>query len=209
MAPDVPPLRLAGLVLAGGRSKRFGSEKAVALFRGRPMLDWSLDALATVCGAVAVSARAESAAADLARGRGLPVLADDPDIPEGPLAGIAAGIAWARNSGFTHLATLPCDAPLVGAEQLRRLIAEAAATGAFAVTPDGPQPLIAIWPVAAFQRPRGEHPPTRSLLLTLDALPVFYESAAPFTNLNQPAGMDQDRANRPETVSADADAMLI
>jgi molybdopterin-guanine dinucleotide biosynthesis protein A len=34
-----------GLVLAGGRSSRFGREKAAALVAGRPMIAWVLDVL--------------------------------------------------------------------------------------------------------------------------------------------------------------------
>ncbi|HWA62876.1 MAG TPA: NTP transferase domain-containing protein, partial [Caulobacteraceae bacterium] len=54
---------LAGLVIAGGRSNRFGAEKAVQLLKGRSLLEWAASALAEVCADVAVSARADSGAA--------------------------------------------------------------------------------------------------------------------------------------------------
>lgn len=189
-------LRLAGLVLAGGRSRRFGSEKAVALFRGRPMMDWPLAALAAVCEAVAVSARGESGAAAVARERGLAVLADGPAVPEGPLAGITAGVAWAREGGFSHLATLPCDTPGIGETVLRRLIAEAGRGGAFAVTPGGAEPLVAVWPVIRFPRPDGAHPPIQSLLHDLGALPVRFQSAALFANVNRAAASNNERCDQ-------------
>lgn len=187
MAPDPPPSRIAGLVLAGGRSTRFGSEKAVALFRGRPMMAWPLAALAEVCEAVAVSARAGGGAAALARENDFEVLTDDPSAPEGPLAGVAAGMAWARDHGCAKLLTLPCDAPLVGPAELRRLIAKAGARGAMAVTAQGPEPLVALWPTSELPENLSGHPPLHAVLRQLGAVEVRFEDAAPFANMNYPS----------------------
>ena len=38
-----------GLILAGGKSSRFGSDKASARLRGRPLLQWVLSAIEPVC----------------------------------------------------------------------------------------------------------------------------------------------------------------
>ncbi|HXU23683.1 MAG TPA: NTP transferase domain-containing protein, partial [Tepidiformaceae bacterium] len=40
---------ITGVILAGGKSTRFGSDKAAALLLGRPMLQWSVSALGAVC----------------------------------------------------------------------------------------------------------------------------------------------------------------
>ena len=48
---------VVGLVLAGGRSVRFGGEKAVALLDGRPLLVWAAERLRTVCANVAINVR--------------------------------------------------------------------------------------------------------------------------------------------------------
>ena len=63
--PTINPM-LAGLVIAGGRSRRFGRDKALALVGGRPLLAWSLAALREACAEVAINAEADSAAANLA-----------------------------------------------------------------------------------------------------------------------------------------------
>ena len=44
-----------GLVLAGGRSVRFGGEKAVALLDGRPLVQWAAERLRSVCARVAIA----------------------------------------------------------------------------------------------------------------------------------------------------------
>ena len=44
-------------MLAGGRSVRFGGEKAVALLEGRPLLAWAEQRLRTACANVAINVR--------------------------------------------------------------------------------------------------------------------------------------------------------
>lgn len=184
--------RIAGLLLAGGRSSRFGSEKAVAQFAGRPLLSWSAEALAEVCETVAVSAIAVSEAAILAKSMDLDVVVDDLRHARGPLAGLAAGLAWAHALGFDRLVTLPCDTPLVSGRELSRLLADlGAGPGAYAVTEDGPQPLCAVWRVdllgmLGVRLAMGRHPAVRAFLDDIEATPVSFADAAPFRNANTP-----------------------
>src|SRR5665213_575112 len=103
---------LFGLVLAGGRSRRFGSEKAVATLGGRSLLDLAVARLARDCAEVAVNAPAGSAAAAQARALGRRLISDAAGDPDGPLSGIKAGLGWAAGQGVGHLAVIPCDAPL-------------------------------------------------------------------------------------------------
>jgi molybdopterin-guanine dinucleotide biosynthesis protein A len=190
MATAAPPPRLAGLALAGGRSSRFGSEKAVALFRGRPLLAWSLEALEAVCGVVAAAAAATSGAAALARAKGLTVLADDPRHPAGPLSGIAAGLAWAAGEDYPLLAVLPCDCPCAGAEEIGALLAALGdAEAAFAATADGPQALVSVWRTTladalAGELADGRHPPVRAALANFGARQVDFPDPARFWNVN-------------------------
>src|SRR5258706_10081664 len=102
--------RLAGLVLAGGRSSRFGAEKAVQVVAGVTLLERALGVLDAVCMVVAVSAAPGLAQASATR-LGRTVLADDPGHVSGPLAGVSAGPTWALAQGYSPLVTPPCDTP--------------------------------------------------------------------------------------------------
>ena len=180
--------KVGGLVLAGGRSSRFGAEKAVQTLGGITLLERSLAALNGVAEAVAVSARPGSGAAELARSRGLPLVADDPDHPSGPLAGIAAGLAWARAEGFDLLAALACDVPGVDAAILRRLVLPG---GGYALADGRIQSLCAVWPVTALDALTealngGDHPAVHEMLRRSGAAAVAFEDPAPFANINSP-----------------------
>jgi molybdopterin-guanine dinucleotide biosynthesis protein A len=181
--------RVAGVVLAGGRSVRFGGEKAVALLDGRSLLAWAFERLRSICAEVAINARPGTEAEAVAQSLGLPVLHDAAGDALGPLAGVKAGLIWAEQRGATMLAVSPCDAPLLPDDLYVRLLASAAGGAAMATTTDGRQPLCALWPVAALPAVRvaladGAHPPTWRLLEQLGARNVRFERADEFANVN-------------------------
>ena len=188
---------ICGLILAGGRSTRFGAEKAVAPFLGRPLIAHAHGALAS-CTAVAVSAREDSGAAAWAALQGLEVLPDPPGAPDGPLSGLREGLRWARHQGAPLLATVPCDMPRLTDDIVPGL--EAALRGhpgggAAAESEGGLQPLVALWRVvpalAALERmlQDGAHPPVRDLLSAVDGLRVRFDPAFLFANVNAPGDM--------------------
>lgn len=107
-----PAKRIAGVVLAGGRSSRFGSDKAEALYKGRPLIDWSIAALAPHCEAIFVSGRDHPS---------LPRTTDRPAPGMGPLGGLAGAMQAVSAAGFTHLLSLPCDTPQLPAGILEHL----------------------------------------------------------------------------------------
>jgi molybdenum cofactor guanylyltransferase len=194
MSASQPSLLVAGVVLAGGRSVRFGGEKAAALLAGRPLLMWAAQRLKGSCTAVAINARPATEAQALAQAAGLPVLHDAAGDAAGPLAGVKAGLVWAQGLGARALAVSPCDAPLLPGDLFVRLIAAAGAGAAMAETSDGRQPLCALWPVSALSAlsqalAGGAHPPTWRVLESIGAQRVHFEYAAAFANLNTRADL--------------------
>lgn len=181
--------RTAGLVLAGGRSSRFGSDKALARFRGELLLDRALRPL-QILPAIAISAKASSAIGTLARERGVTVLTDDPNHPAGPLTGILAGMDWANEHGFQFLATVPCDMPLLPLGFVPTLLSSIGSSAtAYARTADGDHPLCAVWDTDLRIPLRstlaaGSHPPVRAFLTETGAKPVWFESVDAFVNAN-------------------------
>lgn len=104
--------RLLGAVLAGGQSRRFGSDKALVLVDGKPLLRHALDALSRACSAVVVVGRDWP---------GLVRVEDHPGPGLGPLAGLCGALLWAGRHGFAELLCAPCDMPGLPADLAERL----------------------------------------------------------------------------------------
>ncbi len=185
----IPTGAIGGLLIAGGRSTRFGAEKAVALFDGAPMIDRIARLFAHLPG-FAISARPGSGAEARGREIGIEVVFDDPALPSGPLAGVLRGLAWARRRGFAFLASAPCDAPCLPANLVARLAQSiGSARAAFAVTEAGHHPLCALWSVCVYDAlharlHEGRHPSVRAFLAEIGAVPVQFEEAHAFANAN-------------------------
>jgi molybdopterin-guanine dinucleotide biosynthesis protein A len=86
--------RVTGVVLAGGRSSRFGRDKLAERIDGRTLLDSAIDGVTPASIEILVVA-APDAAPDLPAGVRL---VHDPVAFDGPLAGVAAGLRAAHDS---------------------------------------------------------------------------------------------------------------
>ena len=183
--------RVFGLVLAGGRSSRFGSDKAAAVLAGRTLLTHALERLRASCETAAVSAGSGSPADAIAQALGAPVLHDPSGFPAGPLSGVCAGLAWAEAGGATLLATTPCDLPLAPDDLVARLRAAMGPDDAAAVarSPDGLQPLCMVIRTAlhaelARRLEAGEHPAVQAWLREAGVREVAFGDADGFLNIN-------------------------
>lgn len=181
----------AGLIIAGGASSRFGGQKALARLGGASLLERAAITLRNSCKIVAASVR-PGPVSEAAVALGLPPLPDPPGLPEGPLAGLLAGLRWAETAGCSVLITLPCDTPLAPADVGGRLI-DALGDGLCAAvrTPDGVEALCAAWRTTIADQLEaelraGRHPAVKALLGRLAYRPVDYADTAAFLNVNTP-----------------------
>ena len=104
--------KILGAILAGGRSSRFGSDKAVALFERRSLLDHAVDALSDQVDTVVVCGRS------LAKRLCLP---DWPHPDLGPLGGLAAALRYALDHGYETVVSAGCDTPMLPVDLVLRL----------------------------------------------------------------------------------------
>jgi molybdopterin-guanine dinucleotide biosynthesis protein A len=142
---------LCGAVVCGGASRRFGSDKALALVDGTTLLERTLGVLEQRCAHVFAATGVAPRYTGLLAGRAQIVLDRAPDI--GPLAGLEAALtAAARVPGATHLVAVACDLPNLDAATLDRLVAGARSSGAHAVLwrdAGGEHPLLACYRIDA------------------------------------------------------------
>jgi molybdopterin-guanine dinucleotide biosynthesis protein A len=143
---------LKGLVLAGGNSRRMGSDKAALELEGITLLDRAVGLLRSQLDDVWVSVRADQKQLPV---RSVYPLLEDRLENSGPAAGILAAHAHAPQAAWLVVA---CDLPLLDAATLRFLIdgrdSSLDATALVASAAADPEPLCAIYePVtlAAFQ----------------------------------------------------------
>lgn len=124
-----------------------GTDKAMAAFRGRPLISHAVGLLGPQVAHLGLSVHTcdvRLPALDL------PLIPDAPSTErQGPMAGIAAALAWASGlAGVAWCVTVPVDSPLLPndlAARLRDAALSSAARSAHLRTPSGDEPLIAIW----------------------------------------------------------------
>jgi len=144
-----PPV--AGVVLAGGLGRRMGGgDKPLRAIGGRTMLARAIERLAPQVSALAVNANGDPAR--LAEFR-LPVIADPVPGFAGPLAGILAGMRWARDAipDAAHLVSAAADTPFFPGDLVSRLVAGCRGNPgciALAASDAGAHPVFGLWPIA-------------------------------------------------------------
>jgi len=124
---------ITGLVLAGGLGRRMGGEdKGLVELAGRPMAWHALEALRPQVGPLWINANRNL---DRYSAFGQEVVADTLQGYMGPLAGIHSAL---QRLTTEFLVTVPCDAPLIAPDLVRRLHAACMAGAAdLAVAADG------------------------------------------------------------------------
>jgi len=178
-----------GLVLAGGKSRRFGSDKAAIDVGGEPLLIKTFHLLDSLCARAFVSVRADQTA-DALRAS-LPLIVDDA-TGLGPAGGL---LAAHRCDAAAAWLVVACDMPHLDEATLRNLLQSRRKTAeatAYSSPHDGdPEPLCAIYEPATLARfarraAEGHSLSPRELLKNSDVEIVVLDHEAALTNVNAP-----------------------
>ena len=177
-----------GIVLAGGASSRFGSDKLAALLDGRPLLEHAVERVASVTGEVVVVLAPAASEPWLGRSESRVRFAHDASAHQGPLAGLVAGLeavdGEAEGDGGDGIALVTAgDMPRIESRVLALLAATLAddpGASVVVLEADPPAPLpMALRTVPALAAARSLLArDRRSLRALLDVLPVGMLSAA-------------------------------
>lgn len=169
-------MRVLGALIAGGRASRFGSDKALAVLAGRPLIAWAADLVAPLVAETVVCGRSWG---------GLTRVADVPEPDLGPLGGLAGALGHAEARGFDAVLTIGCDMPWLPDGLAAALVARAPAWCADA-------PVLGCWPssLAGALRAHLEAGGDRSVRRWGAGVGgVAVASPAPLPNLNTPGDL--------------------
>jgi molybdopterin-guanine dinucleotide biosynthesis protein A len=151
-------VKIVGLVLAGGQSRRMGGgDKALRLLGGVSLLERVVARLRPQVEALVLNANGDPSRF---AGFGLPVAADSVADFAGPLAGVLAGLDWAaaHHPDCDFVASVATDAPFFPPDlvaRLRQELDEAGADLACAASGGRAHPVFGLWPVRLREELRG------------------------------------------------------
>jgi molybdopterin-guanine dinucleotide biosynthesis protein A len=109
--------KITGVILAGGLARRMNhQDKGLVCYRGRPLVSYAIAALAPLVHETIINANRHH---EQYQAFGLPVVADQTDSFDGPLAGILTAMI---HTDAEVLLIVPCDAPLITTQHLQKLL---------------------------------------------------------------------------------------
>ena len=144
------PHRIPGLVLAGGLSRRMGTNKAMVMLGDAPLLSHVVRRISPQVSDVTINAATHDKGG-WAGTFGLPLLPDTLNGHAGPLAGVLAGMRHFRNreAAGSHFLTTPADSPFFPDDLVARLCEHVSDNTIIIAASSGQlHPVFALWPVA-------------------------------------------------------------
>ncbi len=153
-------IRASGVILAGGESKRLGGlYKPLLEVGGRPMIQYSLEALRPVSDEILIVVRGRERAEKVAElaGPHVRIVEEPRSAPRAPLIGLIEG---ARSAKTPVIMAAPADTPFISPRVYEVLSKELAGECADAAVPAWPngyiEPLIAVYRGEEFLRAASE-----------------------------------------------------
>ena len=143
-------MKIVGLLLAGGQSRRMGGgDKSLRVIGGVSLLERVIERMRPQVATLVLNANGDP-------GRfasfGLPVVSDSVPDYAGPLAGVLAGLDWTaeHRPDCAYVVSVATDAPFLPGDLVSRLVRGMEKSGAdlaCAASDGQPHPVIGLWPV--------------------------------------------------------------
>lgn len=181
---------ISAFILAGGQSRRFGENKALVSYHGRPLILHVWENMVECFGPVSIIAKPGSPY----RAMDYPTV-DDAFPGQSPLIGVYTGLL---NSETDWNFFTACDMPFLTCRDIEQLtdgLDEDSDTAEIIVpvSPNGMEPLAALYHRSLKETLREQITTTalRSFIRSRKYKTVFFESTKPFTNVNTKEQFDR------------------
>ena len=97
---------ILGVILAGGKSKRFGEDKSKVMLNGKTLLEHTLDKIKSKFNLILIVSNKKTFKDHI-------TINDCVDGQLGPLVGVLSAMKWIKKNNYNYkwIATFPCDTP--------------------------------------------------------------------------------------------------
>jgi len=108
---------ILGVVLAGGKSKRFGEDKSKVKLNGKTLLDHTLDKIKSKFNTILIVSNNKII-------KDYITIKDCIEGQLGPLAGVLSAMKWVKKNNYSHkwIITFPCDTPFFSTSIIDKFI---------------------------------------------------------------------------------------
>lgn len=175
--------KITGIILAGGKSSRMGTDKALIDVKGKKLIEYSIAVMKQICGHIIISA-----SNPVYEKFGFPIVADSFQ-GIGPIAGLEACLRYSKTK--INLVA-PCDSPFLSINLFRETLKETAGyEAAVPILQDGKvEPLAGYYskealPTIIQQIEKGDYK-LQNLLKAMNTKYVSITNPAYLMNINTP-----------------------
>ena len=108
---------ILGVILAGGKSKRFGEEKSKVKLNGKTLLDHTLDKIKSKFNKIIIVSNNKTLKSHI-------TINDYIDGQLGPLVGVLSAMKWIQKNNYSYnwIITFPCDTPFFNVSLIDKFV---------------------------------------------------------------------------------------